>query len=189
MEFIQARWFSPSNRTAIDLVVVHTMEAHERAGTARAVANWFSGATSTKASAHYCVDDSEVVQCVRDEDVAWHASQVNSHSVGIEHAGFAAQNEVGWSDPYSTAMLVRSASLAARLCLKYDIPVCRLTPEQVRAGERGFCGHVDVNTAWNNRAGHTDPGPSFPWNRYLEMVGAELDRLVREEMASEESAE
>lgn len=187
MKFVQAKHFSRAQRTAIDLLVVHTMEAHEREGTAENVAAYFAGANAPQASAHYCIDSDSEVQCVRDEDVAWHASEVNGKSIGLEHAGFAKQTPEDWADTFSTMMLLRSAKLAAALCLKYDIPVCRLTPEQVKAGRRGFCGHIDVNVAYGRPNGHWDPGPHFPWDDYLVMVGGELEQLVA--MASESPAE
>lgn len=185
MEFIQAKGFTKGRAGAISLIVIHTMEAHERNDTAENVARWFAGPSAPRASAHYCIDNDSVVQCVLDGDTAWHASQVNDRSIGLEHAGFAKQSEAEWADDYSTALLIRSAALAARLCLTYGIPVCRLTPEQVKAGAAGFCGHVDVNTGYGNAGGHVDPGPHFPWSFYLEQVGAEMDRLGREEMAQD----
>ncbi len=185
VKFLQARHYTRAARASVDLIVIHTMEAHERVDTAENVARYFSGPEAPRASAHYCIDSDSVVQCVRDSDVAWHASEVNGRSIGLEHAGFAKQTPADWADAYSQAMLLRSAQVAACLCLKYDIPVCRLTPEQVRDGRRGFCGHVDVNTAYGHKGGHWDPGPSFPWDEYLATVGVELERLAG--MASDSS--
>jgi N-acetyl-anhydromuramyl-L-alanine amidase AmpD len=186
MKFVQAKHFSHAQRTAIDLIVIHTMEAHERNDTAENVAAYFAGPQAPQASAHYCIDADSEVQCVRDEEVAWHASEVNGRSIGLEHAGFAKQTPEEWQDDFSQAMLLRSAKLAAALCLKYDIPVCKLTPEQVKDGERGFCGHVDVNEGYGH-PGHWDPGPSFPWDAYMMLVGDELSTLVA--MASDSPSE
>ena len=59
---------------AIDVLVIHTMESPEKPDTAESVANWFSGSTAPQASAHYCIDGNSIVQCVHDDDVAWHAA-------------------------------------------------------------------------------------------------------------------
>jgi hypothetical protein len=70
----------------IHVVVIHTMETSERGDAAEAVARWFAR-PETAVSAHYCVDADSVVQCVREEDVAWHARGGNASSIGIELAG------------------------------------------------------------------------------------------------------
>jgi N-acetyl-anhydromuramyl-L-alanine amidase AmpD len=56
----------------IDLIVIHTMEMDEKGETAEQCARWFAN-PAAQASAHYCVDADSIVQCVRDQDVAWHA--------------------------------------------------------------------------------------------------------------------
>ena len=98
--FIQARNSTPANRTTIDLLVIHTMEAPEKPDTAENVARWFAGSTAPQASAHYCIDDDSIVQCVHDKDVAWHAPGANHNGLGFEHAGFAAQAPKDWQDAY-----------------------------------------------------------------------------------------
>lgn len=172
--FIQAAYCGPTRAGArIDLLVVHTMESQEKPGTAKNVALWFGGKTKAappKASAHYCVDDVDVIQCVSESVVAWAAPGANKNGIHIEHAGYAAQTPVQWGDLYSRAMLQNSAILAADICKRHAIPIVRLSVGDLKAGRRGFCGHVDITNAFGAGKGHTDPGPSFPWELYLEMV-------------------
>ncbi len=159
------------------MLVLHSMEAPEKPGTARAVAKWFAGMLAPKASAHYCVDSVEVVQCVRDQDVAWAAPGANRDGLHIELAGYAKQTEGEWEDLYSATMLAHAAKLCADLAIKWVIPVAKLTVEQVRDGKtRGFCGHVDVTHAFPKLGTHTDPGTSFPWAKFLLLVQAEMDK-------------
>jgi N-acetyl-anhydromuramyl-L-alanine amidase AmpD len=176
MKLVPAKSFTPAARTAVDLVVIHTAEAHERPQTAENVAAWFAGPQAPRASAHYTVDSDSVVQSVLEKDVAWHAGPANGYSIGIEHAGFAAQTPAEWADAYSVAMLERSAQLVAEICKRYGIPVRRVSAEDLKAGgerRRGICGHIDVTNGLTGGRGHWDPGPSFPWQSYLARV-AEL---------------
>ena len=75
----------------ITLIVLHTMETQCKPKVARSIAQWFASAKAPLASAHYCVDPGEVIQCVPDEHVAWHCGRFgNGQSIGIELAGRAA---------------------------------------------------------------------------------------------------
>jgi N-acetyl-anhydromuramyl-L-alanine amidase AmpD len=175
--FIQAKNFTRAGRAGATLIVIHTMESEEKPGTARGVAEWFAGhrGDAPPASAHFCVGPDEVLQCVRIDDVAWHAPGANSVGIGIEHAGRAAQTALMWDDAASRSVLALSAKLCAALLCEAKISPARLTPEQVRSGESGICGHIDVTRAFPDRGhGHTDPGPNFPWDHYIAMVSAEL---------------
>lgn len=181
MRFVKARWFTPGPRTRGDirLVVVHTMETGESRDVAENVARFFA-TTAVKASAHYCIDNDSIVKTVRVADVAWAAPGVNHDGIHLEHAGRASQGSRGWKDKYSAAMLARSARLSARLSIAYNIPVRHLAVDELRAGKRGFIGHVDATHAYGPSGGHTDPGSSFPWDRYLAMVRAEVASLTDE---------
>lgn len=173
--FIQARNYTPTSGRDVDLGVVHTMEAPEKTTTAENVANWFAGSTAPKASTTYNIDSDSIVQSVREKDVAWCAPGANHDGIHLEHAGYAAQGRSDWQDPYSQAMLKLSAKLMADICRRHAIPVVKLSSAQVRAGHRGLCGHIDVTRAFPERGGtHTDPGSSFPWEQYLQLIKAEL---------------
>lgn len=177
-EYIPAQNYTrPARDTReLNVIVVHTIESLKRPGIARSTAEWFAGRLAPRypaprASAHYCVDAEETIQCVLDCHVAWHAPGANHDGIGIEHAGAAKQTAAEWRDGYSSAVLLRSAALARRLCDRWQIPVVRLTAEDLRAGKRhGICGHVDCTKAFSKGSGHTDPGASFPWDDYLSLI-------------------
>lgn len=152
----------------VTLVVIHTMEITEHEGAAEACARWFASERS-RVSAHYCVDADSVVQCVREEDVAWHARGGNTSSIGIELAGHAAQGPRGWDDDYSWAVLERAAVLAGGVCQRHDVAVRWLRAAAVRRGASGITGHGDVSKAFR-RSDHWDPGPGFPVERFLRLA-------------------
>ena len=175
-ELIQARNCGPRREgQKIDLVVIHTAEAIERRGTARAVARWFAGDQAPQASAHYVCDDAETIQCVPEDVVAWAAPGANRNGIHIEHAGYAKQTAAEWGDDYSIAMLQRSAELTADILHRHSIPLVKLEPGAlIDPDARGICGHVDITNARNGGVGHTDPGQHFPWPLYLGLVFAAL---------------
>jgi N-acetyl-anhydromuramyl-L-alanine amidase AmpD len=187
--FISARNYTRATRLVVQAVCIHTMEAPEGPKTAENVANWFAnqpangtmidGKRFAGTSAHWNVDNDSVVQSVREQDVAWHAGPVNNWSIGVEHAGYAKQSVPEWLDDYSMAMLVRSSQLMAEICRRWDIPVARLTADDLRKGKRnGIFGHSDVTDGLTGGLGHRDPGEHFPWQMYLTMVAEKLDLLV-----------
>lgn len=182
MQFIQARNYTPVRGAprAIRLIVIHTMEAPEKPGTALSVAHWFAGPSAPQASAHYCLDATDEVQCVHEQDVAWAAPGANNDGIHIEHAGFASQTAIDWADDYSVGLLERSARLCAHLCNRFELPAVKLDPEGVLAGLPGICGHVDVTKAYR-KSTHTDPGKGFPWATYLGLVSENL-RVLRGEL-------
>ena len=65
---IQAKNYTASARKGVDWIVLHSMESQEKPGTARRVAEWFASENAPQASAHFCVDDNEIIRCVRCED-------------------------------------------------------------------------------------------------------------------------
>lgn len=165
--FVPARWFTKGRIKPIQLLIVHSMEAAEKGTTAENIARYFQ-TTTTKASAHFCIDADSIVQCVKLEDTAYHCKNANANGIGLEHAGFAKQSREEWLDEYSRQTLERSAKLVAELCGRFDIPIQKAefkgaTPVVLKAG---ICGHADVP----QHGSHWDPGPHFVWDWYLEQV-------------------
>ncbi|MCI9888639.1 N-acetylmuramoyl-L-alanine amidase [Micrococcales bacterium 31B] len=116
---------------------------------------------------HYTMnsDDGHTAQHVANKNVGWHAGNwyMNSHSIGIEHTGFAARTT--WT---TEAMYRASAALVRYLCRKYQIPI-----------DRGhIIGHDQVpGILTPNIPGmHWDPGPYFDWEHYFELLGEPLDK-------------
>ena len=72
---------------------------------------------------------------------------------------------------FSLATLALAADAAAQHCLKYSLPPVKLTDKELDAGHRGIIGH-DQATRVYRKSTHTDPGPNFPWPRFVGMVQA-----------------
>lgn len=168
LPFIQARWFYRGRRIGIELIVLHDMEAPETDTMAESVARNFA-VTPRKVSAHYCVDNDSVVQCVKDSDTAWTAPGANANGLHVEHAGYASQRREDWQDGYSSAELALSAMLVRSKCNQYGIPKEFVDVAGLKAGKKGITTHAAVSQAFK-LSDHTDPGPGFPMDVYLAMV-------------------
>lgn len=166
---IQARHYRQGRLERIALAVVHDMEWAEKTTTAEDCAHMFA-TMGRVASAHVCIDADSEVRCVEDRDTAFAAPRANARGLHAELAGFARQSREEWLDPYSMAVLTRAAGRFAVWCRVYNLPVRKLTPAQVRAGEKGICGHWDVTLAFPGSGSHTDPGKDFPWDVFIPMV-------------------
>jgi N-acetyl-anhydromuramyl-L-alanine amidase AmpD len=169
--FVKARFFQKfgPGRRKVRVVVIHSMEAPEKGETAENVAKFFKN-TQNKASAHLCIDNNSIVQCVKDNDIAFAAPGANADGIQLELAGFAKQTEAEWLDAYGILLLENAAEAAAQYCLKYDIPIVRLTnAELADKSKKGIVGHVQVSEVFK-KSTHTDPGKGFPWQFFLERV-------------------
>lgn len=107
--------FSSRRGATIDMIVMHYTTTH----TAQQAIDTLT-VGERQASAHYVVDrNGDIYQLVKDEFKAWHAPQVNSRSIGIEHVAIPGQ---AMSKEQSDA----SANLVRYLCHKHHI-----SPENV----------------------------------------------------------
>ncbi|MEU1091529.1 peptidoglycan recognition family protein [Streptomyces sp. NPDC005892] len=142
---------------AIKFIVLHDTEV-DFDGTLRTFQNPLN-----QTSAHYVVrsSDGHVTQMVKNKDIAWQAGNwyVNTHSIGIEQEGFAADG-AAW---YTDAMYRSTAKLVAHLAKRYDIPLDR----------QHILGHdgVPPTSAAGTTGMHWDPGPYWDWNRFMALLG------------------
>lgn len=172
--FVEAKWFQrwagPTKRRPVRLVVIHDMEFPERADTAEVIAHDFATRTAkNKGSAHICVDNNSIIQCVRDNDVAYAAPGANHDGIQVELAGYMKQSEKEWLDPYGVALLALGADATAQYCLKYDLPPVHLSDAELKAGQKGIIGHVQATRVYKLST-HEDPGPNFPWTYFMAHV-------------------
>lgn len=140
--------YTNGNRGAkqIDKIVIHIAQ-----GSYSGTISWFRNRHSN-VSAHYVVGErGKVTQCVRNEDIAWHAGHwgYNERSIGVEHSGYAS-SPGAFRGTYRT-----SARLSAYLARRYNIPVDR----------KHFVLHRNVP-----RVNTACPGRYFDYDTYLRLV-------------------
>lgn len=146
--------YTPASRTWIDMIVIHKGEGSNAVG-------WFANPAAS-ASAHYDVhSDGSLWQGLPDDDIGWHAgnASINARSIGIEHAGYSARDDI------NDAMYRTSARLVAWLCVTYRIPIDR----------RHIIGHAEVPHPripgrFGGSNAHWDPGPHWDWDHYMNLV-------------------
>jgi N-acetyl-anhydromuramyl-L-alanine amidase AmpD len=162
---------SGNGNLPVNRIVIHCTAGTD-AGHASGTAKYFQSSAAT-GSAHYIVDPNVTLQCAYDSVVCWHAPP-NAHSLGIEiECSLANDGKGHWDLASHIAMMGRAATLTAQKCVQYGIPAVKLSPADLVAGKHGICGHVDVTNAFHQST-HTDPGPYFPWVKFMAMVQAEI---------------
>jgi N-acetyl-anhydromuramyl-L-alanine amidase AmpD len=174
MKTIEAKFY---NRIAKIIswkwIVIHCTQSKEISGGAAANAKWFARPWDphrkvwAKTSAHFVVDNQEIVQCVPTTRIAYHARGLNARSLGIEFVGDYRQTRELWLDDYGIAMLALAAPLFASLAGQFSIPLRLVGADEIRRGEGGITTHAAVTRAFSVPGGHTDPGPSFPMDVLL----------------------
>lgn len=177
MKFIPAKHFTIAHREAVDWIVIHATQGAERPRWSLETAKRFAGIgqEAPMASAHYAVDPVMAVQMVRETDVAFHCPKANRRGIGIELCGRADQTPEQWADDGSSTELSQAAAISAAVCVRWGIPAVKLSPSDIVHGQRGIAGHVDFSEAFQTPGGHRDPGPSFPWGKFMDLVRAAID--------------
>lgn len=176
-----AKFHGARTNFPVKRIVIHCTVSPCVEGAALGVARYFRDTVVRPSSAHYVVDPGKAYQCVGDSWVAYHAPP-NEDSIGVELCDalvsptWDKKHAARWHDVNHNRMLFRAARLVARLCLAYDVPARRLTTAQVRNGEHGICGHVNVSQAFGQSA-HWDPGAEFPWGHFMDLVEARIKKL------------
>ncbi|WP_129113152.1 peptidoglycan recognition protein family protein [Halegenticoccus tardaugens] len=168
----------PSNYTAanrendydVRWIVVHVTE-----GSYEGAISWFQN-PDADASSEYVLrnSDGEITQMVETENYAWHAGNAgyNRRSVGLEHEGYVGETT------FTDDLYRSSARIVRRLADEFDVPLYRpegIAPCDSTAGYGGIIGHDQVPnpndcSRGGGASGHTDPGSTWDWDRYLSFV-------------------
>lgn len=151
------------NGTPVTLVAVHTSEG---ATTTASLAS-FLDQPGVEASYHVLVDDTGTYRYLPDDVACWAMLSGNPRSVQVCLTGFAHWTRQEWLGHDN--MLRMAAAQVQEWCLTHNIPPVKLTPAQVGADFPGVCGHWDW-TVGKRDGTHTDPGPNFPWDRFMTYV-------------------
>lgn len=148
----------------VSLVVIHTAEG---ARTTAALGAYFAK-TSVQASSHAGIDDTGIETFVPYSEAAWTLRSGNSISDNVELCGFAAWTRTQWLNEHRR-MVELTAQWIRERCLARNIPIRKLTPQQVAAGQAGVIGHYDWTIGMRDGT-HVDPGPGFPWDVVIELA-------------------
>jgi N-acetyl-anhydromuramyl-L-alanine amidase AmpD len=168
---------APGVAGQVAMIIVHTCE-----GSYVGCWSWLSNAASG-VSAHYVIDEDgdEVSYLVTEPMRAWHIGarydcalnrgrrcdlgdvQSNHFTVGIEHAGYAAQPS------FPTRQIERSAQLTCAITKRHGIP----------RDNQHIVAHGQLQP-WNR----TDPGPNWPWVRYLALTQRYCGEIVADDDAA-----
>jgi N-acetyl-anhydromuramyl-L-alanine amidase AmpD len=168
---------APGVAGQVAMIIVHTCE-----GSYVGCWSWLASSASG-VSAHYVIneDGTEISHLVTEPMRAWHIGarydcalnrgrrcdlgdvQSNHFTVGIEHAGFAAQPS------FPTRQIELSAQLTCAITRRHGIP----------RDNQHIVAHGQLQP-WNR----TDPGPNWPWVRYLALTQRYCGEVVADDDAA-----
>lgn len=165
------------------LVVIHTAEG----ATSAAGLGGYFGTTAAASSSHVGIDADGVIQYVPYARQSWTLRNGNPISENAELCGFASMSRAEWLSERDVTrefipgkgrktvrrprqMLRHAAAWTARRCAENKVPLRKIGPADVDAGQRGVIGHADWTLSRVGQGTHTDPGPGFPWDVFMEDV-------------------
>lgn len=129
----------------------------------------YAATTERQVSWHAGADSDSWLSLLPAGYTAWHASNYNSLSWGLE----ISKRDTTWSDEpeeWVEATLRNAAAACRPVAEQYDIPLRLLTRAQVDAGMSGFTYHM-----WLDPTRRSDPGKDFPIDRFFALMRGEED--------------
>lgn len=178
--FIRYNYTSPRGAT-LKYIVIHDTGNTSAGADALAHYNYFNGG-NRNASAHYFVDDSNIIQTVRDTDASWHCGDgngaygiTNSNSIGIE---ICINSDGNYDQAVSHAV-----DLTKYLMNKYSITVDRVV-RHYDASRKMCPGTMSANN-WAKWYAFKDRLTETGGTLYRVQVGAFSVRTNAEALANE----
>ena len=162
-DFTAIRTSGTRSLSVIRWIVIHSTEG----SSARSSAQWFTN-PETQGSAHLLVDDLECYRTLNNDIIPWGAPGANTMGWHLELSGKAAFSQSQWLDRKKT--LRRGAFKAARHAKQFGIPIKMLSAAEIKQGKKGFVTHALCTQAFNTPGGHSDPGPNFPRDTFMQMT-------------------
>lgn len=161
----------PRSKANIRNIVIH-VTVNSPGTPAENVANY--QIRSRSGSYHELTDTSiKHLKANTDDWFTW-SSGNKGNEVGLHRSFVMWGNETRADWLRFETMLREAAKRDAMWCRTYGIPPVKLSPADLRAGKKGFCGHLETGQAWGG-TDHVDPGKGFPWDVYLKFVREYLD--------------
>ena len=164
------------------LIVLHTTEGSEGDNSAEALASLLTQPGDRQgtngmygASYNYVTDNDRVLPAVPENIVSYSAPPANDFGIHIVLPGKASQTREQWLDTVSRKYIRQAASVMVDISKRTDIPLTRLTVQQMLAKKPGYCDHDDVSDAWHKTT-HYDLGENFPWDVLAADIAALLDQ-------------
>lgn len=148
--------------------VIHTTENGD--GTPpENVANWQTNPANQSSYNVLCGADATGARTLRtnpDNRRSWSTGEPgNTTALHFSNIGWANRTADDWfANPIQ---LERNAEWVADLHLRYGLPLVWLTPDDLKAGRKGFTSHGNWWRGIGGPAPRTDPGASYPHNWVL----------------------
>lgn len=161
---IQSPNYSSRGGKKVRLLVVHTAEG---ARTVESLGAWFSQ-PARGVSSHAGIDDKRIETYVPYDMAAWTARGANAIADQVELCGFAKWTREQWINEHPKMLELLAGWLKERATAR-GIPLRKLTPAQVAAGESGVIAHVDWTVGMKDGT-HTDCGTEFPWDHVMALA-------------------
>jgi hypothetical protein len=150
--------FSSRGGKKVRLLIVHTAEGST---SVEGLGAYFANAAN-QVSSHAGIDDHRIETYVPYDQAAWTCRSANAIADQVELCGFARWTRVQWMSEHPEMLLLTAQWLRERAAAR-GIPLRKLTPAQVAAGDSGVIAHVDWTVGMKDGT-HTDAGNGFPWD-------------------------
>lgn len=161
--------YYPERRKPVKIILLHVTAGLEDldllgVDTSAEGTNRYGATTTRQASWHVCVDSDSIAPALPDEYTAWHCTNYNSSSLGLE----ISNRDARW-DNKPQDWTKKTLLNAAKVCLewerKFNIPRRLLTKEQVDAGMTGYSFHMFLDPTRRR-----DPGATYPWAYFVALL-------------------